>query len=78
RRLAAKGDPDPLLASGALTARYDIAPALHAPPEPASATARLAHGRLELWIATQAPEAAAQAAAHGAGIARQAVTVYPL
>lgn len=78
RRLAATGDPDPLLASGALTARYDVAPALHAPPEPASATARLAHGRLELWIATQAPEAAAQAAAHGAGIARQAVTVYPL
>ena len=77
-RIAAEGDPDPLLIHPALTARYDIEPALHAPLEPASATARIVHGRLELWIASQAPEAAAQAAARGAGLPRQAVTVYPL
>ncbi len=77
-RIAAEGDPDPLLAHPALSARYDIEPALHAPLEPACATARISHGQLELWIATQAPEAAAQAAARGAGVGRDAVTVYPL
>jgi isoquinoline 1-oxidoreductase beta subunit len=39
-----------------LTARYDIEPALHAPLETATATARLRDGKLELWVATQAPE----------------------
>ena len=77
-RIAAFGNPDPLLAHPALAARYDIEPALHAPLEPASATARLSHGRLELWIASQAPELAAHAAARGAGVSRAAVTVYPL
>jgi len=77
-RIAAEGDPDALLVHPALIARYDIEPALHAPLEPASATAGITHGRLELWIASQAPEAAAQAAARGAGLPRHAVTVYPL
>jgi len=77
-RIAAEGNPDDLLTHPTLSARYDVEPALHAPLEPASATARLSHGRLELWIATQAPEAAAQAAARGAGLGRNAVTVYPL
>jgi isoquinoline 1-oxidoreductase beta subunit len=77
-RIASEGDPDDLLVHPALSARYDVEPALHAPLEPASATARLSHGRLELWIATQAPEAAARAAARGARLDRSAVTVYPL
>jgi isoquinoline 1-oxidoreductase beta subunit len=82
-RIAASGNPDPLLmhpsrAANFLTARYDIEPSLHAPLEPASATARLSHGKLELWIASQAPEAAAHAAARGAGLPRHAVTVYPM
>ena len=77
-RLAAEGDPDPLLAHPALSARYDAEPALHAPLETACATARIGNGRLELWIASQAPEAAARAAARGAGLARSAVTVYTL
>ena len=77
-RIGAAGDPDAVLIHPALTARYDAEPALHAPLEPASATARLTNGRLELWVATQAPEAAAHAAARGAGVARGAVTVYPL
>jgi len=77
-RLFAAGDPDPLLTRPMLSARYDIAPALHAPLEPASATARLSNGQLELWIATQAPDAAARAAARAAGVARGAVTVYPM
>ena len=77
-RIHAAGNPDPLLAHPSLSARYDIEPALHAPLEPASATARLSNGRLELWIASQAPERAAQAAARGAGVSRSAVTVYPM
>jgi isoquinoline 1-oxidoreductase beta subunit len=77
-RIMAENDPDPLLVHPALQARYDAEPALHAPLETASATARLSHGRLELWIASQAPEAAAHAAARGAGIGRSAVTVYAL
>jgi isoquinoline 1-oxidoreductase beta subunit len=77
-RLIAEGDPDPLLAHPTLQVRYDAEPALHAPLEPACATARYGEGRLELWIASQAPEAAAQAAARGAGLRRSAVTVYTL
>ena len=83
QRLFAEGDPDALFAHGGpgqqvLAAQYHADAALHAPLEPASATARLLHDRLELWIASQAPEAAAQAAARGAGLPRHAVTVYPM
>ncbi len=77
-RIGVEGEPDTLLHPPALQARYDLEPALHAPLEPASATARLMHGRLELWIASQAPEAAVQAAARGADVSRDAVTLYPL
>lgn len=77
-RLWAEGDPDALLAQPTLTARYDIEPALHAPLEPASCTARLEHGRLELWLATQAPEAARREGARAAGLSEGAVVVYPL
>lgn len=77
-RIAADGNPDELLHKPSLSARYDIAPALHAPLETATATARLEHGKLELWIATQAPEQAARAAARAAGVARRAVVVYPM
>jgi isoquinoline 1-oxidoreductase beta subunit len=77
-RIANAGDPDALLIHPSLSARYDAEPALHAPLETACATARFSHGRLELWIASQAPEAAAQAAARGAGLGRSAVTVYTL
>jgi isoquinoline 1-oxidoreductase beta subunit len=77
-RLFAEGDPDVLLAKPSLTARYDVEPAFHAPLETASATARLRHGMLELWIATQAPERARRAAARAAGLSRRDVIVYPL
>ncbi|MES2303019.1 MAG: molybdopterin cofactor-binding domain-containing protein [Pseudomonadota bacterium] len=77
-RLHAEGDPDALLAKPALTARYDIEPAFHAPLETASATARMRQGKLELWIATQAPERARRAAAKAAGLSRHDVIVYPL
>ncbi|MEO0031327.1 MAG: hypothetical protein RIS94_1085 [Pseudomonadota bacterium] len=77
-QVAADGDPAELLKKPSLTARYDVEPALHAPLETATATARLEGGRLELWIATQAPEQAARAAARGAGVSRRNVVVYPM
>lgn len=77
-RIAADGDPAELLHQPTLSARYDVEPALAAPLETATATARLEGGRLELWIATQAPEQAARAAARGAGVSRRDVVVYPM
>ncbi|MCY1670554.1 molybdopterin-dependent oxidoreductase [Novosphingobium sp. SL115] len=77
-RLWAEGDPDALLEKPELSARYDVEAAFHAPLETASATARLRHGKLELWLATQAPEQARRAAARAAGLSRHDVIVYPM
>ncbi|MBA3056157.1 MAG: xanthine dehydrogenase family protein molybdopterin-binding subunit [Sphingomonadales bacterium] len=78
-RIATIGDPDPVIADKpSLVARYDVAPALHATLETASATARLRDGRLELWLATQAPEAARAAAAQALGLRPRDVVLYPL
>ncbi|MEI6640463.1 MAG: molybdopterin cofactor-binding domain-containing protein [Novosphingobium sp.] len=77
-RVMAEGDPDALLAKPSLTARYDIEPALHAPLETAIATARLAGDKLELWLATQAPELVRRQAARAAGVPRGNVVVYPM
>ncbi len=78
-RIATVGDPDEVIgAKPSLVARYDIAPALHAPLETASATARLVDGTLELWIAAQAPEAARRAAAQAAGVSLRHVVLYPV
>lgn len=56
-------------------AQYSVAPALHAPVETRSATAHFAAGRLTLWLATQVPEAARQAAARAIGISTNDVTL---
>ncbi|WP_395330869.1 molybdopterin cofactor-binding domain-containing protein [Novosphingobium sp. BL-8H] len=58
--------------------RYEVAPATHATIETASATARFADGRLELWIGTQAPEAVRAAAAEAVGVGAHAVVLYPV
>jgi isoquinoline 1-oxidoreductase beta subunit len=58
--------------------RYDIAPAVHATIETASVTARLADGRLELWMASQAPEAARAAAGKAIGLSLADVVLYPM
>jgi isoquinoline 1-oxidoreductase subunit beta len=57
---------------------YEIDPAHAAPLETATATARLDEGKLELWIASQAPEQARVAAARAIGLAPQDVAVYPM
>lgn len=62
----------------ALAVRYDAAPALHATLETASATARIADGKLELWLATQAPEEARRAAARAAGVSEADAVLYPM
>ncbi len=58
--------------------RYDIAPGVHATMETTSATARLTDGTLELWLPTQAPESARQAAANALGIGTGKVVLYPV
>jgi len=58
--------------------RYEVEPHLAAPLETASATARLSGGRLELWIASQAPESARAAAARAIGLAAEDVALYPV
>ncbi|HEX2792881.1 MAG TPA: molybdopterin cofactor-binding domain-containing protein [Croceicoccus sp.] len=63
---------------GTIQARYTVAPALHGTLETASATARFAGGRLELWMAAQAPEQARQEAAEAVGIAVEDVVLYPV
>lgn len=60
------------------TATYRIAPAVHAAIETASATARLANGRLELWMAAQAPGAALAAAAKAVGLSPADAVLYPV
>jgi isoquinoline 1-oxidoreductase beta subunit len=73
------GDPGEQLARDfSLAIRYDVAAALHATLETASATARLTDGKLELWIATQAPEMARLAAAEALGLSERDVVLYPM
>jgi isoquinoline 1-oxidoreductase beta subunit len=78
-RIYEAGDPEAAVHRDfALAQRYDVAPALHATLETASATARLADGRLELWVATQAPEATRRAAAEAASVALRDCVLYPM
>jgi isoquinoline 1-oxidoreductase beta subunit len=61
-----------------LARRYEVEPAHAAPLETASAAARYSDGRLELWLATQAPEQARAAAAKAAGLSAEDVVLYPM
>jgi len=58
--------------------RYEVEPAHAAPLETASAAAHYTSGRLELWIATQAPEQARKAAAKAVGLRVEDVALYPM
>ncbi|MDG5747702.1 molybdopterin-dependent oxidoreductase [Qipengyuania sp. XHP0207] len=75
--MEAIGDIGETLNQPALEARYSVAPAVHAGLETATATARLEGGKLELWIASQAPELTRQAAAKAAGLSDRDVVLYP-
>ncbi len=50
----------------------------HAAPEPRSATVRLAEGRAEVWLASQAPADARARVAEALGYAVEDVTLYPM
>lgn len=58
--------------------RYEVEPAYAAPVETATAAAHFVDGRLDLWIATQAPEQARIAAARAIGISPEDVALYPM
>ncbi len=81
-RVAGAGDVDAAEASDAETrvykADYTVAAAVHAPIETRSATAAYKNGRLQLWIASQAPETARLAAAKAIGIDADDVVIYPV
>jgi isoquinoline 1-oxidoreductase subunit beta len=59
-------------------ADYTVGAAVHAPIETRSATADFRDGRLQLWLATQAPQAARLAAAQAIGINVDDVVHYPV
>ncbi len=77
-RLQKRGQGYDTQGKAAMAVRYDVEPALHATLETATATARLEDGRLELWIASQAPEAARAAAAKAIGLSLDDVVIYPM
>lgn len=77
-RVAEQGTGDAEVARFGFVRRYDAAPAVHATLETATATARLSDGRLELWIASQAPEQARAAAAAAIDLATGDVVLYPM
>ena len=78
RRVDTRGNGDEALDPLTHAARYDIAPAVHGTIETASCTARLENGRLELWLASQAPERARRAAAKALGLGLDDVVLYPM
>jgi len=78
-RLHEAGDPDEWLESKFdLAVRYEVGAALHGTLETASATARFADGKLELWMASQAPQSARAVAAEALGIDVRQVVLYAM
>ena len=77
-RIATRGEGDGGLGAPNATHRYEIAPATHATLETASATARFSGGRLELWLASQAPAQAKAAAGKAVGLSAADVVLYPM
>jgi len=81
-RLVNEGDVDASFEKEAGTrvfkAEYSVAAAVHAPIETRSATASWQNGRLQIWIASQAPESVRNAAAKATGIGLDEITVYPV
>lgn len=81
-RMIRQGDVDATMAKESATrvynADYNVAAAVHAPIETRSATAEFRDGRLQLWLASQAPHQARIAAAQAIGIDADDVTLYPV
>lgn len=81
-RATAFGDIDAAMAPEArariFEADYTVGAAVHVPIETRSAAADFRDGRLQLWLATQAPHAARLAAAKAIGIGVDDVVHYPV
>ncbi|WP_128891793.1 xanthine dehydrogenase family protein molybdopterin-binding subunit [Erythrobacter sp. HKB08] len=77
-RVEERGEGDALMEKPDVAIRYEVAPAHHGTLETTSVTARFANGRLELWLASQAPEFARVAAAKAVGISEEDVILYPM
>ena len=78
QRLAQVGAREVIDGKPTLSRRYDVAPAMHAPIETATATAWLDDGKLTLWMASQVPERARAAAARAIGIGVEKVILVPM
>ena len=78
-RMVAQGDVAAAFKGARLvSAAYQVGLAPHAALETMTATAQFSHGRLELWLPTQAPGVARAAAAAAIGLAEDAVLVHPM
>lgn len=78
QRITTRGKGDATMGKPDIVRRYHVAPATHGGLETASVTARLTDGRLELWMASQAPELARRAAARALGLPESKVVLYPM
>jgi len=63
---------------GLIEARYRVGTGVHAAIEPRAAVAAWQDGRLELWVPTQAPEAARKVAARAAATPEDRVVVHAM
>ena len=78
-RIATVGDPENAMGDKpSLVRRYDVAPALHASVETASCTAWMHDGKIELWVASQAPEQTRRAVAKALKLRVHEVLIYPI
>lgn len=78
-RMASAGDLGAVFRGAqVVTARYDVAPAVHAAIETPAATAYWHNERLELWLPTDAPGLARAAAARAIGVDTAQVTVHAM
>ena len=79
QRMASAGDLSAAFKGArVVTADYAAGLSVHAALETPTATAHLADDRLELWLPTQAPVAARNAAAAAIGLGEEAVVVHPM
>ena len=76
--IAESGDTDVLRAPFDHARLYRVAPALHASLETASASARVDADRVELWVASQAPQATRKAVAKALDRPLDEVVLYPM
>lgn len=77
-RMLQGGDVEKAVASQPVKlAEYTVTPALHVAIETRTATARLLDGKVQLWVATQAPAHCRRAVADALGLAAGDVTIFP-